>query len=176
MIEIMRISVIFTILVFCLLAIGCGLGGHYIQSTGAMIPTIGIGDHLGTFEIKSNSVNSIERFDIVVYKSQPNKANVSEDAYFIHRVVGLPNEKIETKEGKVFINDKVADEPFEKIPGGIDFPATKIPEDEYFLLGDNRPQSLDSRYWNKPTIKREDIRGKVTTIIHKEDWDKRKRW
>ena len=70
----------------------------------------------------------------------------------------------------------VLDEPFEKTIGGIDFPATQISENEYFLLGDNRPNSLDGRYWNKPTIKREEIYGKVNTIIHKEDWDNGKRW
>ena len=89
----------------------------------------------------------------------------------------MPNEKIEIKKGEIYINDNLLDESsFEKNVGGIDFPATTIPENEYFLLGDNRPNSLDSRYWKKPTIKREDIYGKVTTIIRKEDYDKGKRW
>jgi signal peptidase I len=141
-----------------------------------MSPTINIGDHLGTVEIKSNKLNPIERFDIVVYKAQPTKINVGEVKYLAHRVVGLPNEKIEIKKGAVFINDKLLEEPFERNVGGPDFPAPTIPENEYFLLGDNRPNSLDSRYWNKPTIKRENIYGKVTTIVRKEDYDKGKRW
>jgi signal peptidase I len=143
-----------------------------------MLPNIGIGDHLGTVEIKSDDLNPIERFDIVVYKPQPSRgiAEAEKNARFVHRVIGLPNEKIEIKKGAVYINDELLIENFEKIPGGIDFNSTVIPENEYFLLGDDRPQSLDSRYWNKPTIKREDIYGKVTTIIRKEDWDKGKRW
>lgn len=143
------------------------------------MPSVGVGDHLVTFEIKSSKLNPIKRFDVVVYQGQPAKVKLSFDektTIFIHRVIGLPNEKIEIKKGKVFINDELLDETLQKIDGGADLPATIIPENEYFLLGDNRPNSLDSRYWQKPTIKREDIRGKVTTIIHKEDWDKGKRW
>lgn len=175
----MRTFIVYAILVFCCLAIGCGIGGHYVQSTVSMLPNIATGDHVGTVEIKSNSLNPIERFDIVVYQAQATKHKVDFDiksTVFIHRVIGMPKEKFEIKEGKVFINDKLLDEGFQKINGGEDFPAVNIPESEYLLLGDNRPQSLDSRYWNKPTIKREDIRGKVTTIIHKEDYDKGKRW
>ena len=175
----MRTFIICLILIFCGLAVGCGISGHYVQSTGSMIPAIGIGDHVGTFEIKNNELNPIERFDIVVYQSQPAKIKVDFDeknTVFVHRVIGLPNEKIEIKKGKVFINDKLLGEAFQKIGGDSDFPAIIIPENEYFLLGDNRPNSLDSRYWKKSTINREDIRGKVETIIRKEDWDNGKRW
>lgn len=97
------------------MAIGCGFYRHYIQSTDSMLPAIGIGDHLGSINIKSDSVNPIKRFDIVVYKFQPNKVDVGEGAYLVHRVIGLPNEKVEVKAGKVFVNDKILDEPFEKI-------------------------------------------------------------
>ncbi len=47
----------------------------------------------------------------------------------------------------------------------VNFPAVTIPENEYFLLGDNRPRSLDSRYWKPPTIKGKEILGKVVQII-----------
>ena len=175
----MKTFTVCTILIFCCLAIGCGIAGHYIQSTNSMSPTIGIGDHFTTIEIKNNDINPTKRFDIVVYKPQPSKEKIGldEKTKFAHRVIGMPNEKIEIKRDEIYINDKLLNESsFEKNVGGIDFPATSIPENEYFLLGDNRPNSLDSRYWIKPTIKREDIYGKVNTIIHKEDWDKGKRW
>ena len=173
----MRTFIVCTISVFCCLVVGCGVGGHYIQSTGSMLPTIGIGDHMGTFEIKNETINPIERFDIVVYKPQSAAGmQIEENARFIHRVIGLPNETIEINKGLIYINGNLVKQPFKVIDGGIDFPATKIPKNEYFLLGDNRPQSLDSRFWNKPTIKREDIYGKVGNIISKEDYDKGKRW
>jgi signal peptidase I len=175
----MKTFIVCTILVFCYFSISCGIAGHYVQATNSMSPTIGIGDHFTSIEIKSKTLNPIERFDIVIYKSQPSKVKVEfdEKTKFTHRVIGMPNEKIEIKKGKIYINDNLLDESsFEKNVGGIDFPATTIPENEYFLLGDNRPNSLDSRYWIKPTIKREDIYGKVTTIVRKEDYDKGKRW
>ena len=174
----MRALIVCTIFVFCCLAISCGIGGHYIQATNSMSPNIEIGDHFTTFEIKSNNLNPIERFDIVVYKPQPNKANLEgeKDTRLVHRVIGLPGEKIEIKKGAIYINGNLLDEPFKKNVGGIDFPATSIPENQYFLLGDNRPNSLDSRYWNKPTITREEIYGKVSNVIRKEDYDKGKRW
>ena len=74
--------------------INCGIAGHYIQSTGAMLPTIGIGDHLATLEVKNETVNPIERFDIVIYKPQPVKGmKLEENTRYVHRIVGLPNEK-----------------------------------------------------------------------------------
>ena len=144
-----------------------------------MLPTIEIGDHLGTFEIKSETLNSLERFDIIVYKPQAIKVKgltLDKNSRFVHRVIGLPNETIEIKKGLIYINGNLIEEPFKKIEEERDFPSTKIPAGEYFLLGDNRPDSMDSRYWNKPTIKREDIYGKVGTIVSKEDYDKGKRW
>ncbi len=173
----MRVFIYGAILIICCLAISCGVAGHYIQSTGAMLPTIGIGDHLGTVEIKNEKLNPIERFDIVIYKPQSAKGlPLEENARFVHRVIGLPNETVEIKKGLIYINGNLIEEYFKKIEEEKDFPAVKIPEGEYFLLGDNRSESLDSRYWNKPTIKREDIYGKVGTIISKEDYDKGKRW
>jgi signal peptidase I len=173
----MRTFVVCAILVFCCLAIGCGLMGHYTASTESMMPTIGIGDHFVAIEVKSDTLNPINRFDIVVYKPQLSKFNskIDVDSKFVSRIVGLPNDKLEVKDGKIFINDKLLDEPFEKIAGGKDFSAVTIPENEYFLLGDNRPNSLDSRYWDKSTISRKDIYGKVERIVHKDDWDKGKR-
>ncbi len=133
----MRTFIVCAILVFCCLVIGCGVYGHYVQATDSMLPTIGIGDHLVTIEIKSKYVNPIKRFDIVVYQAQPAKVKVEfneKTTIFVHRVIGLPNEKVEIKEGKVFINDKLLDETFQKIDGGVDFPVIIIPENEYFYV------------------------------------------
>ena len=90
------------------------------------------------------------------------------DIKYVSRVIGLPNEKLEIRDNKIFINDKLLDETFEKMVDDNNnekwFPAIVIPENEYFLLGDNRPQSFDSRYWKPATIKKEDILGKVIEI------------
>lgn len=65
------------------------------------------------------------------------------------------------------------EEPFDKIVDVNDpaknFPAMTIPNNEYFLLGDNRPESMDSRYWKPATVKREEILGKVIQITSAKD-------
>lgn len=166
----MRTFIVCTILVFCCLAIGC-TGWAYKVPTANMIPTIQIGDTciVNKFEY---STNSIQRFDIVVFnipEGAKKETGESGDVKYLSRVIGLPNEKIEIKKGKVYINDKLLDEPFGKVVNADDpendFSAIVIPENEYFILGDNRPQSFDSRYWKPPTVKKEDILGKVVQIV-----------
>ena len=86
----------------------------------------------------------------------------------IKRIVGLPGEKIEIRDNRLLINDVIIDEPFEKIVGEKDrkrnYGPVSIPFGEYFLLGDNRPESMDSRYFEPSTIKKADIYSKVVEI------------
>jgi signal peptidase I len=129
-----------------------------------MSPTMKIGD---VCKAENFEDSSIQRFDIVVFnmpedikKLTGEKGNVK----IIARIIGLPGEKIEIKQGKTFINGKLLDETFEKIlDSEKDFSAIVIPANEFFLLGDNRPESLDSRYWKKPTINNSDISGKISS-------------
>jgi signal peptidase I len=140
-----------------------------------MIPTIQIGDNI-IINKYAYSTESIKRFDIVVFHA-PNEKQINKDvtekAVFVKRIIGLPNEKIEIKDNKIFINGKLLDENFEKITDETDqmknFPALVIPENEYFLMGDNRPNSEDSRYWKKPTVSKDDILGQVVEIIAQND-------
>lgn len=90
-----------------------------------------------------------------------------EHSHFIKRIIGLPNEKIEIKEGKVFIYNeehpegKALDEPYLKAGTEIRSANKKweLGPDEYFVLGDNRGVSLDSRYFGP--ITRDKITGRV---------------
>jgi len=164
----MRTFVVCTILIFCCLAIGCGF--HWVKvPTGAMQPTIPIDANVITNEAAYSSGKPIERFDIVIHKAPIDenykKLGIDENTKFIFRVIGLNGEKVEVKNGEVFINGNLLDEPFEKIPSSDNFKAVVIPDNEYFLLGDNRPESNDSRYWKTISIKRENILGKVVKIF-----------
>jgi len=82
---------------------------------------------------------------------------------FIKRVIGLPGETVEIKDGKVFIDGIPLDEEeYIMAPPNNPMPATEIPENEYFVLGDNRNSSNDSH--NGWTVPRDNIIGRAWFI------------
>lgn len=95
--------------------------------------------------------NNINRFDIVVLKNNEDGDKI------IKRIIGLPGEKIEYKDNKLYINGKEIEDNF-KTNETTDFTA-ETKENEYFVLGDNRELSKDSRYLGN--FKKENIIGKV---------------
>jgi len=141
-----------------------------------MSPSINPGDHLGCAGIKNNELDPINRFDIVAYHRQPVPSRgIDASTLFAHRVIGLPGERIEMRNGAVYIDGRELDQSsFQKIEHPDNRKELRIPETSYFLLGDNRPNSEDSRYVG--TVSRSDIECKVTTIISKADYDNGKRW
>lgn len=134
-----------------------------------MQPTIKVGANIITDENAYSSNEAIIRFDIVIHKAPIDenykKIGIDENTRFVFRIIGLSGEKVEIKKGRVFIDDKLLDEPFEKISSDDDFGPIIVPENEFFLLGDNRPKSNDSRYWKPSTINRKNIFGKVVKIF-----------
>jgi signal peptidase I len=66
---------------------------------------------------------------------------------YIKRVIGLPGEKLEVRDGRILINDKVVSENHTMYPDFDDFGPVQIPQGYYFMMGDNRGNSSDSRYW-----------------------------
>ena len=134
-----------------------------------MQPTIKIDAYVLTDENTYQNNQKIERFDIVIHKrpitDKDKKFGFNENTRFIFRIVGFGGEKIEIKKGQVFINDNYLAETFDKVSSDDNFNPMLIPENEFFLLGDNRPESEDSRFWKPATIKRENIVGKVVKIF-----------
>ena len=84
----------------------------------------------------SKKIKDPERFDIVIFKYPDDESKL-----FIKRVIGLPGEKVQIKDGKVYINDS-------EIPLDDSF----VPENSYFVLGDNRNHSKDSRCWKSTSF------------------------
>lgn len=121
--------------------------------TGSMIDTIEPGDKL--FVTKLIDEEKLERKDIVVFDSK------ELDKILVKRLIGLPGDKIYIdREGNVFINDNKLDEDY-AIKSTQPPQEFTVPEDSYFFLGDNRPNSRDARYWDNPFIDKKYIMGKA---------------
>ena len=99
-----------------------------------------------------------ERGDVIVFHPVDNR-----QADYIKRVIALPSDTVEIKEGVVYVNGSPLDEPYIKEPAGRDFLSDPIPDENYFVLGDNRNNSNDSR--NGWTVPRQNIIGKVWLSI-----------
>jgi signal peptidase I len=106
-----------------------------------------------------------DRGDVVVFETPPRareQCNAGET--FVKRIVGLPGETWEMRNGFVFINGRQLLEPYVKPDrrGNDTLPPQKIPTDHYFVMGDNRTQSCDSRQWG--ALPRENLIGKVFAV------------
>ena len=149
--------------------------------TGSMENNLLIGDHLlvnkfvfapaaTALEETLLPIDPIARGDIIVFKYPEDP-----ERDFIKRTIGLPGETIELRNKKVFINGTMLDEPYVQYlwtpsdeEGTFDFdvrmtygPVT-VPEGQYFMMGDNRDNSQDSRYWG--FLPREYIKGKALFV------------
>lgn len=130
-------------------------------SGDSMEPTLSNGDNLIVDKI-SYRFNEPERFDIIVFPFQYQK-----DTYYIKRIIGLPGETVQIDEdGNIYIDGEILEESYgrevideDKI-GIADEPIT-LGDDEYFVLGDNRNYSSDSRVKEVGNIKKDQIIGKA---------------
>jgi signal peptidase I len=152
--------------------------------TGSMEETLLIGDHLlvnkfvfapapSGLERALLPIGTIKRRDVLVFKypAEPERD-------FIKRVIGLPGETVELREKKVYVNGMPLDEPyvhFLTAPSGPSelhevtsfdvrerYGPVTVPPNHYFVMGDNRDNSQDSRYWG--FLPRENIKGKSMVI------------
>ena len=98
--------------------------------------------------------NDIERYDVVVIKH--------DDEYLIKRVIGLPGDYVEGIDGDVYVNGKKIDDKYEYSETD-DFDVVKVLDNQYFVLGDNRADSLDSREFG--CFDRSSIKGKTSFIL-----------
>ena len=166
--------------------------------TGSMEENLLVGDHLIVnkmlyaptatgLESTRLPVREVKRQDVVVFKF-PNEP----ERDFIKRVIALPGERIRIENKKVFIDGELLDEPyahFLEVPGtdenvysdprGDDMHEIVVPEGQYFVMGDNRDNSHDSRFWG--TLPRDLLKGRALMIYWsfksgrdaylKEGWD-----
>ncbi|WP_010167453.1 signal peptidase I [Candidatus Epulonipiscium viviparus] len=125
---------------------------HSEVPSGSMIPTISIGDHFILNKV-TPYYRKPERGEIVVFFD--GKDNL------IKRVIGLPGDELDLYAGNLYVNGVLLDEPYLNHPNStfplnpnIVFPLT-VPENHFFVMGDNRLNSADSRYFG--SVNREDL-------------------
>ena len=130
---------------------------RYIPS-GSMLPTLQINDRLIIDKISYDFSNP-KRGDIVVFN--PTKTLERENFHeaFIKRVIGLPGEKVEVKNSKVYVNNIPLKENYLEAPPNYKWGSIVVPQDSYLVLGDNRNNSYDSHYWG--FVPRQNIIGKA---------------
>jgi len=135
--------------------------------SGSMIPTLQIGDHILVSKFIYHFTKP-ERGDLIVFKYPKDP---SRD--FIKRVVGLPGETLEVRHRKVYINGKLLKEDYPifsdkeagqygEVPIRDNFSVITIPPNKYFMMGDNRDNSLDSRFWG--TLDEKMIEGRAFIV------------
>lgn len=124
----------------------------------SMYPALNDGDQLIVDKI-SYRFTDPKRFDIIVFPFQ-----YQEDTFYIKRIIGLPGEVVQIYDGDIYINGKLLSESYgyEKIQnGGLASKSITLGEDEYFVLGDNRNNSADSREPSVGTISKDDMIGRA---------------
>jgi len=142
--------------------------------TGSMLPTLQINDRIVVDKLPGLA-HSIHRADIIVF----HKVSADTDSstpILVKRVIGLPGETISSKGDSVYINGHAIVEPWLPALKGacsesaFDIPKTHIPANHYYVMGDCRGDSFDSRYWG--TVPVTNVIGRVFVVIwrHNHPW------
>lgn len=152
--------------------------------SGSMEDTLLVGDHIFVSKFSYGyhfpgtkgrilSIGDPQRGDIVVFEfpQEPSKD-------YIKRIVGLPGDKVEIRDKVVLINEtsldesyaifKGGDSPFDLALKGRSMPPVTVPEGKYFMMGDNRDRSFDSRFWG--FVDEEALVGKAQVMYFSIDW------
>ncbi len=151
-ILVLEIAVVIAVLVNMFLIVNA------VIPTASMETTIMTGDRIFGNRLAYKN-HDPERGDIVIFKFPDDESQL-----FIKRIIGLPGETVEVKDGRVYIDNAPApidESAYVKVDPVGDYGPVTVPEGCYFMMGDNRNQSADSRFWHNPFVKREKILGKA---------------
>jgi signal peptidase I len=136
----------------------------FVVPSASMTPTLQVGDRIVVDKLAS----TVRRGDIVVFHRAPGDRDLRY-AILVKRVIGLPGETISQRGTTILIDGQPLAQPWLPAPTGIcaqpspPVATTTIPPGQYFVMGDCRGDSEDSRYWG--TVPAADIIGKVTAVV-----------
>lgn len=135
--------------------------------SGSMIPTLLVGDHLLVNKFIYRFADP-KRGEVIVFKYPDNPSR-----NFIKRIIALGGDTIEVRDKVVYVNEKPQTEPYTQFeqPDGAphdlrrdNFGPVTVPQNMYFMMGDNRDNSLDSRFWQNKFVSRKAVVGKALFI------------
>ena len=132
-----------------------------VVPSGSMLSTIEIGDRIVASRL-AYITNDPQRYDVVIFKYPDD-----ERQNYVKRIIGLPGETVEIKDGTVYVTQtngktiQLRDDFITYCTPVGDYGPYKVPEDSYFMMGDNRNDSEDSRFWDHKFVKKKKIVGKV---------------
>ena len=151
-------------IVAIVLAVGIAFFVDHVLIVNAQIPSGSMENTIMTGDrIIGNRLAYIkddpQRFDVIIFKYPDDESQL-----FIKRIIGLPGETVEIHDGQIYING--SDTPLEDVETkdymeGTYGPYT-VPEDSYFVMGDNRNNSKDSRFWVNTFVSKDEILGKAS--------------
>jgi signal peptidase I len=148
------ITVIIAVVIFVALQFTVG---NFVVIGASMQPSFYQGERVIATKL-AYKLHEPERGDVIIFRPPE---GMDED--LIKRIIGLPGDIVEVKDGVVYVNNEPLDEPYIKNPPSYNYTTEIVPEGQYWVLGDNRNNSNDSHTgW---TVPREDIVGKAWLII-----------
>ena len=144
------LRLLIAVAVVAIMQIACGQQSTRVSQTGySMEPNFHDGD---IFRVETIPLADLQRGDLIVVEHEGN--------LLLKRLIGLPNETVAIRDGIVYINGSALDEPYDVVPATYTMDDVQLDNDSYFILGDNRPDSIDSHQLGP--IKGNAIKGKAT--------------
>ncbi|MGO9559212.1 MAG: signal peptidase I [Acidimicrobiales bacterium] len=136
----------------------------FFVPSSSMEPTLMPGDRMLVLKF---DLGTIQRGEIIVFKRPPGDTEDFNNEDLVKRVIGLPGETIYSVGSTIYINGRAIAQPWlpKGTPPGQAIPMLKIPNNDYFVMGDNRQFSYDSRFWNPHFVPRANIIGQVLFVI-----------
>lgn len=129
--------------------------------SGSMMPTLPYPTRLLVDHV-AVELHKPYRGEVVMFTAPP---NTTQESPLLKRIIGMPGDTVLVKDGGVYINGKRLSEPYIHVVTEGTAGPFKVPAGEYFMMGDNRNDSFDSRFWQNHFVPRKDIIGRIDAIL-----------